>query len=365
MREEKLSPINTPIPAEDWGPGYHLWQAVSSLLSQRGPEGSTTLVRVASHLALVVVAIGVLVFSRINLPGWDIVQEREISAETETEELLVVPEVADASAETLTLQRRAVPFTLIPERARTEIITHTVTAGDTLYALAKKYGVGAETIMWSNNMEQNPDLLRLGQKLVVLPINGIYHTVDKKDTLESIAKKYKVSVADIVAYQSNYIDARNPAIQIGQKLVVPGGRKPVIVKQVKVYSGPVPSGAAKGTGKFVWPSAGYVTQGYKPLHRAVDIAGRIGLPVKASDSGFVIEAGWSNSGYGYSIVVDHRNGYQTLYAHLSRILVNAGQSVGRGATIGLMGTSGRSTGPHLHFEVRQRGVLKNPFGFLP
>lgn len=368
MREQKLSTINSPIPAEDWGPGYHLWQAISSLLSQRGPEGTTTLVRVASHLALVLVAIGVLAFSRITLPNWDIVQEREIVTEVETEELLVAPEAgvdADTLAETLTLQRRAVPFTLIPERARTEIITHTVTAGDTLYALAKNYGIGAETIMWANNMEQNPDLLRLGQKLVILPINGVYHTVGQKDTLESIAKKYKAKVPDIIAYQGNNIDARSPAIQSGQKLVVPGGQKPVVVRQAKVYSGPVPSGAAKGTGRFVWPSAGYVTQGYKPLHRAVDIAGRVGIPVKASDSGYVVEAGWSNSGYGYYIVVDHRNGYQTLYAHLSRILVNTGQSVGRGGTIGLMGTSGRSTGAHLHFEVRQRGVLRNPFSFLP
>jgi murein DD-endopeptidase MepM/ murein hydrolase activator NlpD len=189
--------------------------------------------------------------------------------------------------------------------------------------------------------------------------------VGAKDTLESIAKKYKANAADIIAYEPNRLDPKSPVIQAGQKLVVPGGRKPVVVKQVKVYSGPVPASAAKGTGRFVWPTTGYITQGYKPLHRAIDIAGRVGLPVKASDAGYVVESGWSNAGYGYFIVVDHRNGFQTLYAHLSRILVSPGQSVGKGATIALMGSSGRSTGPHLHFEVRQGGGIRNPFGYLP
>jgi LysM repeat protein len=324
-------------------------------------------VRVASHVAVVLVAVGVLAFSRLNLPGLNIVEEREAEVANETEAALVAPAglEAEASAATVALERRAVPFTLLPERARTDIITHTVVAGDTPYALAQEYGIGAETLMWANNMEQNPDLLRLGQKLIVLPFNGVYHTVDKKDTLESIAKKYKATVADMVALEINHLDPKNPTIQVGQRLIVPGGRKPVVIRQVQVYTGAVPAGAAKGTGKFVWPSTGYISQGFKPLHRGIDIAGRTGLAVKASDSGYVVESGWSNSGYGYFIVIDHRNGYQSLYAHLSRILVSPGDSVGRGGTIGLMGSTGRSTGPHLHFEVRQRGLQKNPFGFLP
>jgi murein DD-endopeptidase MepM/ murein hydrolase activator NlpD len=366
MREDHLPQTQQPITPEEWGPGYKFWNALQALLAQRGPEGTTSLVRVASHVVVVLVAIAVLAFSRMRLPGFDIVEVRETVIETEAEDALAIPEAElAAEEEALALERRAVPFTLIPERARTEIVTHTVVAGDTLYALAKKYGVGAETLMWANNMEQNPDLLRLGQKLVVLPINGVYHTVADKETLESIAKKYKSNTADIIAYEANQLDPRNPVIQPGQKLVVPGGQKPVVVRTVKVYTGPVPANAAKGTGRFVWPTSGYITQGYKPLHRAIDIAGRVGIPVKASDSGYVVEAGWSNSGYGYFVVVDHRNGFQTLYAHLSRILVTPGQSIGRGETLGLMGSTGRSTGPHLHFEVRQRGVLKNPFGFLP
>jgi murein DD-endopeptidase MepM/ murein hydrolase activator NlpD len=108
-----------------------------------------------------------------------------------------------------------------------------------------------------------------------------------------------------------------------------------------------------------------VTQGYKRYHPALDIARAIGTPVKAADSGFVVVAGWSNDGYGNHIVIDHRNGYQTLYAHLNRIYVKAGDSVGKGAEIGQMGNTGRSTGPHLHFEVRKNGVRLNPLSHLP
>jgi murein DD-endopeptidase MepM/ murein hydrolase activator NlpD len=147
--------------------------------------------------------------------------------------------------------------------------------------------------------------------------------------------------------------------------MVPGGSKPIPQKIVKIYSGPVPANASRGTGRLVWPTSGSITQGYKPFHRALDIAAWTGAQVKASDSGFVVAAGWSDAGYGNYIVIDHRNGFQSLYGHLSRILVNAGDSVGKGSVIGLMGTSGRSTGPHLHFEVRQRGVQQNPFGYLP
>jgi len=159
----------------------------------------------------------------------------------------------------------------------------------------QKYGVGAETLMWANNMEQNPDLLRLGQKLIILPLNGVYHTVGAKDTLESIAKKYKTNVADIIAYEPNRLDPKNPVIQAGQKLVVPGGRKPVVVKQVKVYSGQCRQAQPKAPGASSGRRRDISRKGIKPLHRAIDIAGRVGLPVKASDAGYVVESGWSNA----------------------------------------------------------------------
>ena len=108
-----------------------------------------------------------------------------------------------------------------------------------------------------------------------------------------------------------------------------------------------------------------MTQGYKKYHLAVDIARANGTPVMAADSGYIVVAGWSNEGYGNYIVVDHGNGFQTLYGHLSKIFVKVGDAVGRGTVIGNMGSTGRSTGPHLHFEIRKSGVRLNPIGYLP
>jgi murein DD-endopeptidase MepM/ murein hydrolase activator NlpD len=334
------------------------------MLSQRGPEGTTPLVRMASHLVIVLVAILVLLFTRLELPRWDIAQAQRAQSPAQQTESATSSEAVAAAGEA-TLVRAAVPFTLIPDRPRIEIITHTVEAGDTLYAIADKYNISAETLMWANNMELNPDLLRLGQELTVLPVNGVYHSVEKNDTVESIAKKYKVAPADILSFPLNGLNAKNPSIQVGQKLIVPGGTKPAVVRQVQVYTGAIPAKASHGTGRFVWPTSGSISQAFKPLHQAIDIGSYTGAPVKASDSGYVVASGWSNVGYGNYVVIDHGNGFQTLYGHLSRILVNAGESVAQGTVIGLVGSTGNSTGPHLHFELHQSGVPRNPFGFLP
>jgi murein DD-endopeptidase MepM/ murein hydrolase activator NlpD len=189
--------------------------------------------------------------------------------------------------------------------------------------------------------------------------------VQAGDTLESIAKKYKANVADIVGFELNGLNSKTSQIAVGQKLVVPGGSKPPVVRQVQIYTGPIPPSARKGTGRFVWPASGSITQGFKPLHQALDIGSWLGAPVKASDSGYVVTAGWSDVGYGYYVVLDHGNGFQTLYAHLSRYFVAAGDSVAQGTIIGLVGSTGNSTGPHLHFELIQNGIRRNPFGFLP
>jgi len=371
MRADLASDNRPAVPPNEWGPGYQLWQSVLNLLAQRGPEGTTSLVRVGSHLIILLVAVLVLVFSKVDLPAWDIAEESAEPAEAEIIDGALIPEyVADAAtteenpAESVALVRAAVPITLIPERSRLDVVTHTVTAGDTLYGIAQRYKLSAETIMFSNGLEKNPDLLRLGQQLVILPLNGIYHTVGPKDTIQSIAKAYKVTPEAIIQYPLNHLDAQNPTIVAGQKLVVPGGVKELPKPAVTVYQ--TPSGTAqRGTGVLIWPTSGKITQGYKPLHRALDIARSIGTPIKAADSGVVVVAGWSNSGYGYHIVIDHGNGLQTLYAHLSRIFVKRGTVVAKGGVIGNMGNTGRSTGPHLHFEVRKGGVLVNPVGYLP
>jgi murein DD-endopeptidase MepM/ murein hydrolase activator NlpD len=365
MRDD-LASRNEPLPApEDWGPGYHLWQSILALLAQRGPEGTTSLVRMGSHLVIILIAVGVLWLSRKELPQWDISEADSAPAQTQEAADFVPSADLNVAEQNVALVRAAVPITLIPDRPRIDIITYTVQSGDTLYGIALKHKLAAETIMFANGLENNPDLLRLGQQLTVLPVDGIFHTVKQGDTLDKIAKAYKVTSAAIVSYPWNKIDTRNPSIAVGQQLIVPGGKKDMPIKRVEIYKGPVPAGVQRGSGRFVWPTAGYVTQGFKKYHPAVDIARAIGTPVMAADSGYIVVAGWSNEGYGNYIVIDHGNGFQTLYGHLSKIFVKVGDAVGRGAVIGNMGSTGRSTGPHLHFEIRRSGVRLNPISYLP
>jgi murein DD-endopeptidase MepM/ murein hydrolase activator NlpD len=265
------------------------------------------------------------------------------------------------------LVRAAVPHTIIPERPRVEISHYVVQSGDTIFGIAAQFGLAPETIMWANGrfVEDNPDLLRVGQELIILPVDGVYHQVGGNDTLESVAAAYKVEPAAIVNYSLNELDVNNPQITAGQWLTVPAGTKPYVPRTVVAYSGPIPEEASKGTGIFGWPAAGQITQGYWDRHRALDVGAWKGAPVQAADSGYVVAAGWDDSGYGRMVVIDHGNGFQTLYAHMQVYYVEVGDSVAKGEQIGEVGSTGNSTGPHLHFEIRNNGIQRNPFGFLP
>ena len=265
------------------------------------------------------------------------------------------------------LVRAAVPHTIIPERPRVELGHYMVQPGDTIFGIAAQFGLAPETIMWANGrfVEDNPDLLRVGQELIILPVDGVYHQVGGDDTLDTIAAAYKVEPAAIIDYPLNNLDANTTQITAGQWLVVPGGTKPYIPRTVVAYSGPIPEDASKGTGIFGWPAAGQITQGYWDRHRALDVGAWKGAPVLAADSGYVVAAGWDDSGYGRIVIIDHGNGFQTLYAHMQVYFVEVGDSVAKGEQIGEVGSTGNSSGPHLHFEIHQTSVQRNPFGFLP
>lgn len=262
------------------------------------------------------------------------------------------------------------------ELQRTAFVTYTVSAGDTTEAIARRFGLQPSTLAWSNDaLEDAPDWLSVGQVLAIPPADGVFYTVEANDTLSGIAERFKVSVEDIVAYPTNQL-SQSTNIVPGMQLLVPNGVKlvkPFTARQTEVAqpgalapSAPVVKPVVSAAGSaFLWPTQGTITQSYWWGHGALDIALASGTPVAASDGGTVTFAGWDNTGYGYMVMLDHGNGFSTLYAHLSQYFVDAGQAVARGQTIAAMGSSGRSTGPHTHFEVRFNGAPLNPLFYLP
>lgn len=357
------------LSADSWGPGRQLWLRLRSEWLGQGSDQHTP-IRLASHLALLLVAAGFLLLTRVELPQWEVSDLALLPAPAATPTPVTLRQlVANRGGATVNsigpLTRMAVPFTTIPERPRLDVEIYAVQPGDTVFGIAERFGLKPETIMWSNrDLELNPDLLRVNDELVILPVDGVYHEVKAGDTVVALAKKYKVQPADIIGYAWNGLENADQTLQPGNYLIVPGGEKPLIQRTVSVYTGPVPKNAARGSGTFVWPAGGTITQQYWNGHRALDIGSWVGNPVVASDSGYVVYAGWDRSGYGNLIIIDHGNGYRTYYAHLNKILVRTGESVGQGQHIGSVGNTGNSTGPHLHFEIRYTNVLRNPFGFL-
>ncbi len=309
--------------------------------------------------------------------------------QTEDQGVLEMPSfVQDQSSLTRGIHRAAVIHTTIPTRARVDVLKYEVEQGDSLFAIAETFGLKPETVLWGNfdTLADNPHTLQPGQELNILPINGTYHEWRDGENLAKIADYYGVDPLEIVQYPGNRIDIYdfdldNPSFSVGQMLIVPGGERetvdygpPAITRlnpAIAATYGPGHCGAiytgAVGVGIFSWPTTERWLSGYDfnpNIHPAIDIAGSIGNPVWASDNGVVVYAGWSNYGYGNLIVVDHGNGWQTLYAHMNSIGVGCGQSVNQGEGIGGLGTTGNSSGPHLHFEMIYMGVKVNPWNFL-
>lgn len=255
----------------------------------------------------------------------------------------------------------------ITDSSSATISVYTVRQGDTLSAIAKMYKVSVNTIVWANNTS----VIHEGDQLIILPVTGLRYTIVKGDTLAGIAKKYKADANEIAQYNDLALDG---ALVAGDIILIPNGEAPPTAAQAAktaqskaikkaVTSGePFLGGSGPAlSGYFSWPvQGGVVTQ---TLHgwNAVDIGAPKGNSIYAAAAGTVIIAksnsAW-NGGYGNYVVISHPNGTQTLYAHMSKVLVSIGESVGQGDTIGKIGSTGASTGPHLHFEIR--GAV-NPF----
>lgn len=251
--------------------------------------------------------------------------------------------------------------TVVSEKPRFEIIDYEVVRGDTLASIADKFGISIDTIKWANTLKS--ENLIPGQMLRIPPVTGIVYKVGAGDTIYSLAKKYKSDAQKIVNFPANdFADLDTFALNIGQILFIPDG---VMPEAAPIYQpAPVPQFIAGVGGKFIWPTQGIITQYPVSYHMAVDIANNAAPPVAAGDAGVVSFAGCIKYGYGCHVIIDHADGYQTLYAHLQAYYVEAGNKVGRGQVIGKMGSTGRSTGTHTHFEVRRNGVLLNPLSFL-
>lgn len=258
------------------------------------------------------------------------------------------------------------PQTIISDKPRSEIIEYEVKGGDTVSSIADEFGLTTETLLWENNLSAG-FAIHPGDKIRILPVSGVAHKVVSGDTIYSVAKKYQSEAQSILDFPFNDI-GDNFSLRAGQTLIVPNGAPPAAPKPRPVQylaKGDASTSPLVGEGRFAWPASGGLTQYYAWYHKAIDIANPAAPGIAAADSGRVTVAGWPDwSGYGNRIVIDHGNGFQTLYAHLSAIYVSPGQFVSRGQIIGRMGSTGRSTGTHLHLEIIKNGVYQNPLSYL-
>ncbi|PIQ70344.1 hypothetical protein COS55_03315 [Candidatus Shapirobacteria bacterium CG03_land_8_20_14_0_80_40_19] len=255
------------------------------------------------------------------------------------------------------------------KKYRAEIIEYKVEPGDTLSGVSQKFGISIDSIRWANNLA-SINAIKPGQILRIPPADGIIHKVKKGDTVYSVAKYYGIDPQGIVDYPFNtFINDETFALAVGQVLIVPDGTMPKVELwspgQAYIAQRTPDAGTVVASGAFVWPTSGTISQRYTWYHKGIDIANRAGTPVLAADAGKIIIAGWpDNIGYGNRVFIDHGNGFVTVYAHLSRVDVTVGQTVTRGNVVGLIGSTGRSTGPHLHFEIRASGKAQDPLAYL-
>ncbi len=331
---------------------------VDVLLAKRGANTS-----IFVHLSIVVLAIGVLIAGGVvssgavvsgSFPG---VAANPLVAGAST--------VSDSGVITSVIT----PVTVISDKPRDKVVEYEVKSGDTVSSIAAKFGVSDSTILWENDLT-NGAQITAGDKIKVLPVSGVAYKVQGGDTIYSIAKTYQANAQAILDFPFNDI-GDDFQLKTGQTLIIPDGAPPAKPKAAPTqYLAQEQQNIAianLGSAQFVWPATVFqqISQYFSWYHPGIDIANLGGGQIYASDSGTVTTAGWpDNQGYGNRVVIDHGNGFTTLYAHLSAAYVAPGQKISKGQVIGMMGSTGRSTGVHLHFEVHKNGVSLNPLSFL-
>jgi len=323
---------------------------IKKLIWSRGRLG-----RPIANLVVMVTALAVFAFGEV-FNNTRFVSGGEVSPDYLSNVVDVIP-------------NRQTTLTLVPEdRKRTEPFDYTVSSGDTLFGVGEKFKISTDALKYVNNLTDY-SVLKIGQKITIPPVSGLIHKAMSGDTLDSIAEKYQVPVQAIADF--NYI-LDTSTLAVGSELVIPDAKIPQPVYKAPqtpsittpvVSDSPVPS-----KNLCVWPSTvRIITQYYSWYHNGVDIAvsnGRPMPPLFACTDGIVVRAGWDPFGLGLNVRIDHGNGYETVYGHMSRIDVSYGERVSRGQVIGIMGTTGRSTGPHVHFMVKYGGVAQNPLSYV-
>ena len=301
-----------------------------------------------------------------------------------------LPELDSPGVTWAGVSRLASLHTTIPTRPRVNVITYSVTLGDSVFGIAEMFNLKPETIMWANTniLQDNPHRLQVDQVINIMPINGTYHKWREGEDLQKVADFYGVDVMKIIEWPGNPFDLyainiQKPDIIPGAMLIIPDGQREMIdygppriprdnPAVARTY-GPGHCGVLMdgiiGDGLFIWPTSEHWLSGYdyspETNHHGIDIAGDTGFPIWAADDGVVVYAGWSYSGYGNLVVIDHGNQWQSLYAHLDTVYVGCGESVFQGATIATMGNTGNSSGSHLQFEMLYGSAKVNPWNFLP
>lgn len=336
-----------------------------------------------------------LVAVLVSILYWQPILANELAERTGKTGSITVAPVADPSSDALAnmpdfnaerdesfLVRYPETQTIAPTRPRSQPVEYEVEAGDAVFSIASKYNISPETLLWSNYdvLKDDPHSISVGQVLRIPPTNGILYEWKEGDSLEVVARDFRADVDDILNWSGNRLDLTNPEIEPGAVVMIPGGEREFQQWVVPTYAvgrsgtnASLPGGCTVagsglyGGGFFIWPADNHYLSGndFWSGHLAIDIAAGTGASIYAADSGVVVYAGWDSNGYGNVIMIDHQNGYHTLYAHLSSLNVSCGSNAVQGQVIGRAGSTGNSTGPHLHFEVRYLGGFLNPWTVLP